>query len=68
MVDYYKRLLKGEGRTAALREAQKAMIANPAPSTPPTGPLSSPSEIGHLWPRKATVRAPPKITVSPQWV
>ena len=30
MVDYYKRLLKGEGRSGALRAAQKAMIANPA--------------------------------------
>jgi CHAT domain-containing protein len=27
MVDYYQHLLKGEGRSAALREAQKAMIA-----------------------------------------
>jgi CHAT domain-containing protein len=29
MVDYYKRLLEGEGRSAALRAAQQAMIANP---------------------------------------
>jgi CHAT domain-containing protein len=28
MVDYYERLLKGEGRSAALSEAQRAMIAN----------------------------------------
>jgi len=34
MVDYYQRLLKGEGRSAALREAQKAMIANPATQHP----------------------------------
>jgi CHAT domain-containing protein len=34
MVDYYKRLLKGEGRSAALREAQQAMIANPATQHP----------------------------------
>lgn len=34
MVDYYERLLKGEGRSAALREAQKAMIANPATQHP----------------------------------
>jgi CHAT domain-containing protein len=34
MVDYYQRLLKGEGRSAALREAQKAMIANPATKRP----------------------------------
>jgi CHAT domain-containing protein len=34
MVDYYKRLLKGEGRSAALREAQEAMIANPATQHP----------------------------------
>ena len=34
MVDYYQRLLKGEGRSAALREAQKAMIANPATRHP----------------------------------
>jgi len=34
MVDYYKRLLKGEGRSAALREAQKAMMANPATKHP----------------------------------
>lgn len=30
MVDYYQRLLKGEGRSAALREAQRAMMASPA--------------------------------------
>ena len=34
MVDYYERLLKGEGRSAALREVQKAMIANPATQHP----------------------------------
>jgi CHAT domain-containing protein/Tfp pilus assembly protein PilF len=34
MVDYYQRLLKGEGRSAALREAQQAMIANPATQHP----------------------------------
>jgi CHAT domain-containing protein/Tfp pilus assembly protein PilF len=34
MIDYYQRLLKGEGRSAALREAQKAMIANPATQHP----------------------------------
>jgi CHAT domain-containing protein/Tfp pilus assembly protein PilF len=34
MVDYYKRLLKGEGRSAALRETQQAMIANPATRHP----------------------------------
>jgi hypothetical protein len=34
MVDYYQRLLKGEGRSAALREVQKAMIANPATQHP----------------------------------
>ena len=34
MVDYYQRLLKGEGRSAALREAQMAMIANPATQHP----------------------------------
>jgi CHAT domain-containing protein/Tfp pilus assembly protein PilF len=34
MVDYYERLLKGEGRSAALREAQKAMIANPTTQHP----------------------------------
>jgi CHAT domain-containing protein/Tfp pilus assembly protein PilF len=34
MVDYYQRLLKGAGRSAALREAQQAMIANPATRHP----------------------------------
>jgi CHAT domain-containing protein len=34
MVDYYQRLLKGEGRSAALREAQQAMIANPTTRHP----------------------------------
>jgi CHAT domain-containing protein/Tfp pilus assembly protein PilF len=34
MVDYYERLLKGAGRSAALREAQKAMIANAATQHP----------------------------------
>jgi CHAT domain-containing protein len=29
IVDYYQRLLKGEGRSAALRATQKAMLANP---------------------------------------
>ena len=28
MVDYYQRLLKGEGRSGALRASQKAMIAS----------------------------------------
>lgn len=30
MVDYYQRLLKGEGRSAALRSAQLAVMADPA--------------------------------------
>jgi CHAT domain-containing protein len=34
MVDYYQRLLNGEGRAAALRAAQRAMIANPATRHP----------------------------------
>ena len=34
MVDYYERLLKGKGRSAALREAQRAMIANPVTQHP----------------------------------
>ena len=34
MVNYYKRLLKGEGRSAALREVQKAMISDPATQHP----------------------------------
>jgi CHAT domain-containing protein len=34
MVDYYQRLLNGDGRSAALREAQRAMIANPATRHP----------------------------------
>jgi CHAT domain-containing protein len=34
MVDYYGRLLKGEGRSGALREVQKAMIASPNRSHP----------------------------------
>jgi CHAT domain-containing protein/Tfp pilus assembly protein PilF len=34
MVDYYERLLKGEGRSVALREAQKTMMANPATQHP----------------------------------
>jgi len=34
MVDYYERLLRGEGRSAALREVQKAMIANPVTQHP----------------------------------
>jgi CHAT domain-containing protein/Tfp pilus assembly protein PilF len=29
VVDYYRRLLKGEGRSAALRQAQRAMLADP---------------------------------------
>jgi CHAT domain-containing protein len=29
MVDYYQRLLKGEGRSGALRAAQLAMLADP---------------------------------------
>jgi CHAT domain-containing protein len=28
MVEYYQRLLKGEGRSAALREAQRSMITS----------------------------------------
>lgn len=34
MVDYYQRLLEGEGRSEALRAAQKAMLANPAHQHP----------------------------------
>ena len=34
MADYYQRLLKGEGRSAALREAQRAMITSPATQHP----------------------------------
>jgi CHAT domain-containing protein len=34
MVDYYQRLLKGEGRSAALLHAQQAMMANPNSSHP----------------------------------
>jgi len=34
MVDYYQRLLKGEGRSAALRHAQQTMLANPEYSHP----------------------------------
>jgi CHAT domain-containing protein len=34
MVDYYQRLLNGEGRSAALRATQQAMIANPATRHP----------------------------------
>jgi len=34
MVDYYQRLLKGEGRSGALRAAQKAMMINPARQHP----------------------------------
>jgi len=34
MVDYYQRLLQGEGRSGALRAAQKAMMANPARQHP----------------------------------
>jgi CHAT domain-containing protein/Tfp pilus assembly protein PilF len=34
IVDYYQRLLKGEGRSGALRAAQKAMMANPARQHP----------------------------------
>ena len=34
MVDYYQRLLKGEGRSGALRAAQKAMMLNPARQHP----------------------------------
>jgi CHAT domain-containing protein/Tfp pilus assembly protein PilF len=34
MEEYYGRLLKGDGRSAALREAQEAMIANPATRHP----------------------------------
>ncbi|NOU09180.1 MAG: CHAT domain-containing protein [Nitrospira sp.] len=30
MVDYYQRLMKGEGRSGALRAAQQAMMANPS--------------------------------------
>ena len=29
MVDYYRRLLQGEGRSAALRQAQRIMLAQP---------------------------------------
>jgi CHAT domain-containing protein/Tfp pilus assembly protein PilF len=34
MVDYYQRLLNGEGRSGALREAQRAMMADPARQHP----------------------------------
>ena len=34
MIDYYQRLLKGEGRSAALRAAQETMMANPARNHP----------------------------------
>jgi CHAT domain-containing protein len=34
MVDYYQRLLKGEGRSGALRASQRAMMANPARQHP----------------------------------
>jgi len=34
MVDFYKRLLKGEGRSAALRHAQQDMLTNPELSHP----------------------------------
>jgi CHAT domain-containing protein len=34
MVDYYQRLLKGEGRSGALRAAQEAIMANPARQHP----------------------------------
>jgi CHAT domain-containing protein len=34
MVDYYKRLLSGEGRSAGLRHAQLNMLANPELSNP----------------------------------
>jgi CHAT domain-containing protein/tetratricopeptide (TPR) repeat protein len=34
MIDYYQRLLKGEGRSAALRHAQLAMLANKELSHP----------------------------------
>jgi CHAT domain-containing protein/Tfp pilus assembly protein PilF len=34
MVDYYQRLLKGEGRSGALRAAQKAIMAKPARQHP----------------------------------
>jgi hypothetical protein len=54
MVDYYQRLLNGEGRSAALRAAQKAMIANPATRHPTTGPLSFP--IGSWTPVAGALR------------
>ncbi|MCA9468165.1 MAG: CHAT domain-containing protein, partial [Nitrospira sp.] len=34
MVEYYQRLMKGEGRSAALRDAQRTMIADPKRSHP----------------------------------
>jgi CHAT domain-containing protein len=34
VVDYYERLLKGEGRSGALRAVQKAMLMNPARQHP----------------------------------
>ena len=34
MIDYYQRLLKGEGRSAALRTAQEAMMADLAHQHP----------------------------------
>jgi CHAT domain-containing protein len=34
MIDYYRRLLHGEGRSAALRDVQRAMLANDQLSHP----------------------------------
>jgi len=34
MVDYYRRLLQGEGRSAALRQVQRAMLSSPTFSHP----------------------------------
>jgi hypothetical protein len=34
MLDYYQRLIKGEGRSTVLREGQQAVIANPATRHP----------------------------------
>ena len=56
MVDYYQRLLKGDGHSAALREAQRAMIANPA--TPPPYYWAAFVHIGNWTPLAAKVLAP----------
>jgi CHAT domain-containing protein len=50
MVDFYQLLLKGEGRSEALREAQKTMIATLQPGTYYQTAFV-PSAVGHLWRR-----------------